>query len=60
MYGSWYISELCQSLISYAPYASLTEIVTVTNDRVCSRVTTDGKFKASSQYTSNLRKKVFF
>ncbi len=60
VYGSWYISELCQSLTSYATYASLTEMVTNTNNKVSERSTSDGRHKASSQFTSNLRKKVFF
>ena len=60
VYGSWYISELCQTLISYASYASLTDMMTITNDRVSSKSACKGQYKATSQYTSNLRKKVYF
>ena len=59
-YGSWYISELCQTLMSYATYASLTDMMTITNARVSDKSASDEQYKATSQYTSNLCKKVYF
>jgi len=57
--GSWYVSELCRSLASYARFAGLNDIMTITNNRV-STVYANAGYKQSTEVTSRLRKDVFF
>jgi len=57
--GSWYISELCRSLASYARFASIDDIMKITNDKVSTVYDYKGN-KQSTEFTSSLRKDVFF
>ena len=57
--GSWYISELCKSLASYAKYANLDDIMKITNRQV-GEVYSNVDYKQSPEATTRLRKDVFF
>lgn len=57
--GSWYISELCRSLASYARFASLSDMMTITNRRVGS-VYANLEYKQSTEATTRLGNDVFF
>ncbi len=60
-HGSWYISELCTSLSSYARFADLESMLKVTNDKVGREWQTSiSKYKEAPEFTSRLRKSVFF
>lgn len=57
--GSWYVSELCRSLASYAKFASLNDMMTITNKRV-STTYSNLEFKQATEATSRLGNDVFF
>lgn len=57
--GSWYISELCRSLASYSRFASLTDMMTITNQKVGS-VYANLEYKQSTEATTRLGRDVFF
>lgn len=57
--GSWYISELCRSLASYAKFASLSDMMTITNRRV-GTVYANLEYKQSTEATTRLGNDVFF
>jgi hypothetical protein len=57
--GSWYISELCRNLASYARFASLNDMMTITNRRV-GTVYANSDFKQSTEATTRLGSDVFF
>ena len=57
--GSWYISELCRNLASYAGFASLGDVMTITNKRVSTEYVNAG-YKQATEVTSRLGNDVFF
>ncbi len=57
--GSWYISELCRSLASYACCSNLETIMKITSRRVGEEYTNE-LYKQSPETTSRLTKDVFF
>ena len=60
-HGSWYISELCQSLCEMYRYASLSDIMTRVNERVaCGDDYKYLDYKVSPESTTRLQKNVFF
>ncbi len=60
--GSWYISELCRSLASYARFADLKSMLEITNYRVGREYATQDLFpkKEAPEFTSGLTKRVLF
>ena len=57
--GSWYVSELCRSLGSYARFASLVDMLTITNKKVSTQYANAG-YKQATEVTSRLGSDVFF
>ena len=57
--GSWYVSELCRSLTSYARFASLNDIMTITNKRVGSVYDNEG-YKQSTEIVARIQNDIFF
>ena len=61
--GSWYITELCISLSSYARYADLDSMLKDTSNKVGREYPTQTqvpKYKEAPEYTSRLTKSVLF
>ena len=60
--GSLYVNELCKSLVQYANYASLNEIMTFTNQQVGKHcINFDKKqVKQAPVFSSTARKDIFF
>lgn len=57
--GSWYVSELCRSLASYARFASLNDIMTITNKRV-GEVYDNVGYKQSTEIVARIQNDIFF
>ena len=58
-HGSWYVSELCRSLCTYATYADLNHMIQETHDKVATNYRNEG-YKQAPEFTTRLRKDVFF
>ncbi len=57
--GSWFISELCRSFASYAPFTNLNDMMMIASDRVAIEYEYRGA-KQAVEFTTKMRKNVFF
>ena len=58
-HGSWYISELCRVLKTYAYSSNLSNMMRKVNDNICKAFTKEG-YKQTSEFVDRLRKGVHF
>lgn len=58
-FGSWYVSELCQALITHAKYASLDNMMDVVNGEVANNYELNGKRQAT-EVVKRTNRDIFF